>query len=601
MKLMSFGYYDFDLAVHALSVWNILHGSIYNSILGIPFLGNHVHIILFFIAPIYAIFNHPFTLLILQVLALGLAVLPLYGLSKRLLDKNWALLISIIYLFYPALGYTNLFEFHPTVFATLFLILTFYYYIQNSFLKFIIFVLLSMICQENISFGIIMFGFLAILEHKKLKWIITPILLGSLYFAIALLVMSHFNNNTIEFINLYRHLGDSVPRIILNLITKPALLFKTLIRKDNFLFLLHLFLPLSFLPFLAPAKLIPALLFFLQHLFSRRAAELTIYFHYSAELIPFIFISFIFGIKYLLGKSKFINSRQMIFKISLISILLVSNLYLGPHFRMLNSLRYEYKRDYSDEYKDALLAKIPKNASLVSTFEFLPYLSNRRNLFSLHHVYMGYYTLSSKKYELPKDVEYALIDFNDFLTFWGFYGIHNYKNLQRLLVDGHWKVVDVLDSIVLFKKDVHSKQDLFQIIRAVPRDLKHKIRINIENDIELIGYDIGSKNKQGILGLTFFWKCLRSTDKDINIFLDIVDNRNIIIMRKMLPICYRIFPVNSWQKGEIYKEKLFLRLPVSLKEHYILKMVFFDRRNNLLCKVNGSTDERGRVSIMEIN
>ena len=147
IKLNSFAFYDFDLAVHDLSVWNILHGSIFNSILNIPFLGNHMNVILFFIAPVYLIFNHPLTLLFLQTLSLGLTALPLYLLSRKILNESWGLLIVIIYLFYPALSYTNLYEFHPTVFATFFLTAAFYYYELKSFNKFMLFSLLSCFCQ----------------------------------------------------------------------------------------------------------------------------------------------------------------------------------------------------------------------------------------------------------------------------------------------------------------------------------------------------------------------------------------------------------------------------------------------------------------------
>ncbi|MCX5704064.1 MAG: DUF2079 domain-containing protein [Candidatus Omnitrophica bacterium] len=419
MKFNSFGYYDFDLAVHDLTVWNILHGSIYNSILGIPFLGNHMHLILFFIAPIYAIFRHPLTLLMLQTIALGLASLPLYRLAGNLLDKNWALVISIAYLFYPALGYTNLFEFHPTVFATLFLMLTLYYYEQRSFVKCIIFMFLSSICQENIPLAIIMFGVLAVFNRRSLKWIIAPILLGVSWFLIALFTIAYFNNNTVQFVSIYQHLGNTPLQMISNIIIHPSILLKTLIRRQSFIYLLQIFGPLSFIPLFNPIWLIPSLPFFLQHMLSNRPADLTILYHYTAEIIPFLFVSFIYGIKFLLKKQW--ATHQKFLKVSLLSMLFLSNVYLGPHFIMLPRLIQQYKKDYLDIYKGKFINKIPPWAPVVATFEFLPHLSHRHSLYSFHHVYMGFYTLSDKRYDLPKDVEYALIDFNDFLTFRGFY------------------------------------------------------------------------------------------------------------------------------------------------------------------------------------
>lgn len=599
MKFYSFGYYDFDLAVHDLSIWNILHGSIFNSILGISFLGNHVHIILFLIIPIYAVFSHPLTLLFLQTIALGLAALPLFKLSEHILDKNWALIISIIYLFYPALGYTNLYEFHPTVFATPLLMLTFYYYEQKSFLKFIIFAVLSMLCQENIPLAVIMFGALAIFNRRPKKWIITPILTGGLYFLIALLAMSYFNKNTVQFITIYRHLGNTPLKIIINILNHPSLLLKTLIRTQVFIYILQVFLPLVFIPLLSPLRLIPALPFFLQHMLSNRLSDLTIFYHYTAEIIPFIFISFIYAIKSLLNRRWV---RHLIFlKISLLSMVILSNIYLGPHFAILTRLVREYKRSYLNEYKYKCINKIPPWASVVATFEFLPHLSHRRNLYSFHHIYTGFHTLSNKRYDLPNNIEYALIDFNDFLTFRGFYDYNNYKNLQMFLFEGNWQAEDFMETIVLFKKDIIPRYKLCQIIQDPDKEIENKSIINIEDEIKLIGYNLSNTEKKDILDITFYWRCIKPTEKDINIILDILDTDDNLIMRKLYPICYRIFPTNSWHRGENFKEKCRIKIPSNyFKSQYKLKMVFFDYRNGLLCKINGPVDNFGRANLLDI-
>jgi uncharacterized membrane protein len=59
LKFHFFLYDDFDLAVHDQIIWNILHGRIFDSVLGIDFLGNHVHFISFLVAPFYFLVPHP--------------------------------------------------------------------------------------------------------------------------------------------------------------------------------------------------------------------------------------------------------------------------------------------------------------------------------------------------------------------------------------------------------------------------------------------------------------------------------------------------------------------------------------------------------------
>lgn len=599
MKFNSFSYYDFDFAVHDLAVWNILHGSIFNSILGIPFLGNHMHLIMFFVAPIYAIFNHPVTLLLLQTAALGMGAVPVYLLSRHLLDDNWALIISIAYLFYPALGYTNLFEFHPTVFATFFLAVTIYYYVLNSFWKFTIFLILSMICQENIPLAGIMFGVLAVFNKRKLKWVVLPILSGVSYLLIAFYLIAHFNNNTIQFMAIYGHLGNSIPQILLNILTNPQLLIKTLFRPQSFTYLFYIFVPVAFLPLLSPLILIPALPFFLQHLLSARIAELTIVYHYAAEIIPFIFASAIFAIRFLL-KHKRIKIYQIYLKIFLLAVLLVSNIYLGPHFTMLRRLSF-FKKDYLDLYKDSLLVKIPQEASVVATFEYLPHLSHRKNLYSFHHVYMDHYTISSKKYELPQNTEYALIDFNDSLTFGSFYSPKNYKNIQRFLARGNWQVEDTLDSIVLFKKNIALGYSLCEMLQEVPPSIMNKMEINIDKEIKFIGYDLSKTDRGGIFDFTIYWRSLKQTDKDVNVLFDVVNENSRLVIRKILPICHRIFPTNGWEEGQIFKDRYQIKIPPGLfGVNNELRIGFFDYRNSIVCKVDKDADEFGRIFLMDL-
>src|SRR6185503_19740316 len=65
-------YTDFDLAIFAQAVDGILRGTLYSSILGMPWLGDHSSLILFVLAPIYAVVRHPMTLLAVQSAALAL-------------------------------------------------------------------------------------------------------------------------------------------------------------------------------------------------------------------------------------------------------------------------------------------------------------------------------------------------------------------------------------------------------------------------------------------------------------------------------------------------------------------------------------------------
>jgi uncharacterized membrane protein len=571
LKLISFSYYDFDLAVHTLTVWNIIHGSIYNSILGIPFLGNHMQPILFLIAPLYAIFPHPQTLLLLQTLFLSLGAFPLYLIAKKRIGSDFALIIALGYLLYPGLAYTNLFEFHPTSFATFLLVLCLYAYDSGKIRLFIFSSLLAMLSQENIPMAIITMGVMAWIEKKGLKWMFIPIILGLAYFIPALMFMGHFNRGVVQFSNLYRHLGANPWDAILN----PLVSLSFILRQESFSYLFQIFLPVLFIPFMALIKLLPAASFFLQHLLSARPSDLYISCHYTAEIIPFVFFSAIYGINRLL-EIRFISRHIFVLKSILISFILFNALLYGPLIKESFHINSDYRKDYLDLSKERFIAKVPQLANVVATFEFLPRLANRKRLYSLHHPYMGFYTLSDKKYILSEDTEYAIIDFNDSLTFGGFYQPGGYKNLQSIFLEYEWELVEMVDSLVMLKKS--SKKQDFICARVDPKqDNLNKEIIRIGGSFALIASRFVRLPGQEAVEATLYWKSIKVTDRDIQMFINVTDNRGRIIRRLMHPICYRIFPTQSWKEGEVYKELLRIYIPERyLKDDIVIMVGFYD-------------------------
>ncbi len=598
LKFSSFAYDDFDLAIHDQVLWNILHGSIFSSILGIDFLGNHAHLILFLVAPFYKIFPHPFTLLFLQTIALGIGALPLYLLSRSILGYKWALAISFMYLIYPALGYVNLFEFHPTVFATFFLFFMLYYFYKEKFSLFLLFMILTMLCQENISLVIIMMGFYGLVKRKKPKWVILPMVIGGLYFwLIVTKFMPYFNKDTIQFIAIYSHLGDSFSKIIINILTHPIEIIKIMFTKQKIIYLTQLFGPLSFIPLLSPLSLLLLLPFFMQHLLSLRITEVTIYYHYTAEMIPFIFLALIYGIKNLLALD-WLKKRQFLLIMPLLLVSLGYNFYLGPHFRLFKQIGSVFKKDELDRQKEALLKKIPRDAAVVATFEFFPHLTHRKQLYSFHHVYMGFYTLSNQPYNLPDTVEYALLDFNDLLTFRDFYNSQRYQNIRQFLSSGDWGVSDVKDTMVLFQKNTQDKYRLYYVLLEEPQP-ENKTSLIIDRDIELLGYDL-KERKDNLLHIVFYWRLLNKTDKDINVFFDLIDSEGRLIFRLLRPICYRIYPTQAWQAGQFISEERYLIFPSNLfPGQYLFKLGFFNYGTGELIRVN-SYDPLGRIDIIKI-
>src|SRR6185295_10237359 len=79
IKYRYYLYQDFDLAIFVQAASRLLHGSLYSSIRGMDWIGDHSSLHLFWLAPLYALAPHPLTLLLVQTLALALGAVPVYA------------------------------------------------------------------------------------------------------------------------------------------------------------------------------------------------------------------------------------------------------------------------------------------------------------------------------------------------------------------------------------------------------------------------------------------------------------------------------------------------------------------------------------------
>jgi len=586
LKYQSFGYQDFDLAVYGQVLWNILRGSIYSSVLGIDFLGNHAGFVVFLIAPIYLIFKSPLTLLFIQSISLGIAAYPIYLIAKKELNRDMGLAIVFIYLIYPAVGYVNLFEFHPQTIAIPFLVFAYYYFEKDNFKMFVIFMSLSLICQENIALIIALFGVCAFFMRKGVKWLLTPFLIGMAWFCIMVFkIIPYFNKDTIDFISIYNHIGGSLPEVLGSIALHPVKIIRIMFEGQKIAYLLQIFIPVSFLP-LFDLRVFIVTPIFVQHLLSLRPSEYSINTHYAAELVPFIFISMIYGIKRVLGFGCLVSAKARRFFILFILIVsVVSSVFLGPQ-SVLIKYSMDFKKDILDRVKQDFVNKIPENSGVVATFEFLPKLSNRASLYSFHHVVKGFYTLSSKPYVLPESAEYALLDFNDSLTFDSFYIPGSDSNLRKFISTGKWGAVDISGSIVLLRKNHPGDYRLYMIFDKMPA-IMHGGLVKIDDNLEFLGYDVSSGNSPAKrqIKMTFFWRVSGQLKKDYGSFIDILDSDGDLRYRFKKPICYRIYPTYAWRKEDIVSEDYVISMPEDIKNGYSVRMGVFDYKTGVSCRM----------------
>ena len=555
-KFSSYSYDDFDLAIDAQSIWNILHGSITSSIHGIPFLGNHMRLILFLIAPLYAVFPTPLLLLYLQTLMLGVSAWGIFVLGSRELPHKWAEWLSLVYLIYPPLIFFNLYEFHPVAMAVPFLIGMLYFYKTERFPIFLLFLFLALLCQENIALIAVAFSFYALIDGRRGRWFWAPLVTGITYFVpVVFLIMPCLNNNTIQFVKLYAHFGDSLPEILRNVILHPVYALKFMFSAEKLVFLNALFGPVAYLSLFSPLSLLPALLVAVQRLLSIRASEAAIVYHYQAEFIPFVFFAAIYGMKRLTSLRYRIAKPTLC--VALVIFPLAGVLTTGVLPTLSQAISSPWNKSFLRARKNAVMRNLPDNAPVLATFDFLPRLANRKSLYSLHHVYSGFHTLSDIPYQMP-DVDYVIMDTNDPLTFStkGFYSPENYRRLRTVFDDPRWEMIEHVDSLLVFRR-AHNRlmEKPLNLVEYVEESVKmNRNVVQITNGaIRLMGFELGPADENHVVHLALFWQKCRESDEDYDMLLTVSDGE--VFYRGKLSPGSRIYPPQSWPTDRLIADR----------------------------------------------
>ncbi len=449
LRWRRFGYGDFDLAVHAQSLHSLLRGSLDCSLLGIPFLGNHLAWLLVLLAPAALVVPPAALLLTVQAALLGLGAVPVYRLAAREAGPRWGAGLAALYLVHPPLLLMNLYEFHPVALVTPFLLFAFDAYRGRRLRAFLAWLGLAVLCQENIALVAAGFGVFALLDRRRGAWAWVPLAAGSAYALLAVAwLLPRWNPGVVGFTRLYGHLGDSLPEVALHLLRHPveALGIATQPRKLEFVGLL--LAPLAYVSLLAPGVFVPVLPVLAQRLLSARPTETLLIYHYQAEFIPFVFAAAAVGIGRVVRRPHRLARPALAAGLVLFTLLAGT---LGGAWpgAWTGQVRPALFPGPAVAARQAALDRLPPGVPVLATFDFLPRLADRRGLYSLHHVFGGRYTLSERAYALPGPVDAVLLNTLDPLTFGTFYERDGHARLAAVVADPAWRVAFQRDHVLL--------------------------------------------------------------------------------------------------------------------------------------------------------
>lgn len=302
----------YDLGIQDQVVWNTAQGRPFASSIEVRFyLADHLSLILGLFAPLYRLWPDVRLLLGLQACSLALGAYPVYRLARRAVPGRSVLIFPLLYLLYPALGFIVRFDFHAEAFTTPFLLFALWLWEEARYGPASLALLLALSCREEVGLAIALWAGVEAFRARgrKRRLALCWAAIGTSWTILGMgLVMPHLRGAPSDtFVACFGHLGPSYGAALLRFLRHPMAVLSESWRgigPYKATFLPRLLLPLAFLPLLSPLFLLPLLPSLFSSFFSRCLPHSTIYYQYTAPMIPFLFLGGIRGFAWAVPRVK---------------------------------------------------------------------------------------------------------------------------------------------------------------------------------------------------------------------------------------------------------------------------------------------------------
>jgi uncharacterized membrane protein len=181
---------SYDSALYDQGMWLLSRFEApFVTLMGRNLFGDHTSFVLLFLVPVYWVFPAAGTMFFAQSAAIAAGAIPVFLYGRRRLGSEWAALVgAATYLLHPAVGWTNLENFHPDAFLGVFVGFAIYAALESRWRLYVVFVVLSLLVKEDASLVVVPLGIWVALRRDRRIGLFT--IAGSLAFmAVAMFLV----------------------------------------------------------------------------------------------------------------------------------------------------------------------------------------------------------------------------------------------------------------------------------------------------------------------------------------------------------------------------------------------------------------------------
>jgi len=445
-----------DLGIFEQALWSTINSSrLFWYSIELPinpggcFFGVHFSPILFFVLAVYGAFQVTETLLVLQSFILALGALPLYWIARDEINRRVAFIFAGVYLLYPPLHGVNLFDFHPQAFLPVFFLFAFHYFKKEKWTRYFLFVILALMVIEFVPLIVIFLGLYGLwvsrkelakivklgirktFTNKKILVSIITIILGICWFIVAMKVIFYFNPSPRPHPN-WQRFGDPVRDplgVLLTVLSNPLYTIEVALTppSEKLMYIIGLFAPVAFLSFLDLSSLMIGAPWFVASFLSNYPPYyVAVGYQYVAFVIPFIFISALYGTKRLATVIKVISANvgkktvdvriaeNITVVMLIISILCIAT--IGANLQVPQvTLR--------DEALEKMIELIPSDVSVLTQNDIFPHVSRRTYAYvgsnpvgNYSDVCFDYIIVDRRSFWYKLGGDYKYLDLEEFIS-----------------------------------------------------------------------------------------------------------------------------------------------------------------------------------------
>ena len=383
-------------------MWNLLRGKWFKASPVLGRVGSHIRYHATFdaylFAPFYALRQKADTLLVMQSVLSGLAVIPLYLVTKRkMASAIGGLVLAYAYVIHAPLHGPSFYDFHFITTATFFVSWTLYFLETGRDRWLIVSWIVAVLLREELSATFAMVCLFYLVSGRRPRLMLIGGLVSSLCFLLIKFVIMplHAPGGDQAFTYVYAELippGESgFGPVIKSLISNPVFTLNKVLIPEKFAYVMKIMTPVLFLPFRNARAwillFVPAMFTLLS---TGYAPVIQTYFQYTSIWTAFLF--FATAVTLASWRSKPDGEVRIAAALSAVLVTATAlSFNFGAIFQHRNfrggftQVTFDWTDTHRQQLHDLyeLIALIPRQASVVATETEAPHVSNREDCFTL--------------------------------------------------------------------------------------------------------------------------------------------------------------------------------------------------------------------------